>query len=295
MPLSQTYGDEVAKDETPAEGDANEQASNDGTPIPGEGAIEGHGGDEQTTYTDSERAAMAKGWRPEGVEGKPKLSADEFLRNEQFFDRIHKQNKTIKNLEKQLEEMAKQHQKIAEIERDKALDELKKAKAAALEKEDFNAVVDLDDKIAEVKSTEVESAPKSENEQPEIDPDFYTWQERNTWYDPEKNPALFNEATAIGEAYNRLTGIAGTELYEHVANQMRKLHPEQFGGTAATHQRASAVEGGARSPRPRGGKKNFGRADLNDVQKRVMDRYVKGGVMTEKEYIDELVRIGELS
>ena len=301
MSLSQTYGDETPKEEKDTKTKGEGAAADETTEVKSaadtgsQEATGGNGDHEENDYSESERAAMAKGWKPDGVPGKPKLSADEFLRNEQFFDRIHKQNKTIKSLEKQLDEVVKQHSRIAEVEREKALDELKAAKKTAYENENYDEVVELDEKIAEVRTTKAETTEgETSDEQANIDPDFYTWQAQNKWYDPEANPDLFAEATAIGEAYNRLTGTAGTALYDHVASQMSKLYPERVTGQTPAAKRTGNVESGARSPRPRQGKKTYSKSDLNSTQRRVMERYVSGGLMTEQDYIDELVKIGEI-
>lgn len=241
--------------------------------------------------SEAEKSAMAKGWKPEGVEGKPNLSAEEFLRNEEFFNKIHKQNKTIKNLEKQLDEMAGQHAKLAELERKKVLDELNAQKKKALAEEDYDRVVELDERLAETREEKVETKqPKQEDHT--IDPDFYTWQARNSWYDQEKNPDLFQEATALGAAYANMTGTTGTELYEHVEATMKRLYPDRLGSGAKNP--TAAVETTAKPVRKKAGPRKYTKADLNDTQRQVMNRYVRSGVMTESEYIDELAKIGEL-
>jgi len=241
-------------------------------------------------YTEAQKEAMSKGWKPEGVEGKPKLSADEFLRNEEFFDKIHKQNKHIKKLEQTVEEMTRQHSKIAELERKKVLDSLNAAKKKALAEEDYDKVIELDDQIAETRNEVIEEPKKQE---PKIDPEFYQWQTKNTWYDEDKDPALFQEATALGAAYNSMTGATGLELYTYVERTMKRLYPEKTGGVTKTP--TTVVEGsGKPTNRKPTGKKKYTAADLNEVQRSVMKRYVKSGVLTEQEYIDELARIGEL-
>ena len=245
---------------------------------------------EEPQYTEEEQQAIAKGWSPDGVEGKPNISAGEFLRNESFFDKISKQNKTIKTLETQLDEIVKQHSKIAEIERTKALNELKQQKKQAYEDEDFDKVVEIDDKIAEAKSIDTDASPKKA-EEVTFHPDFEPWLAENPWYNPKTNPEVFEEASAYAESYRLRTGKDGRELYDHVKNTMKRLHPEAFG---VPSKQAPTVEGAGRSPRTRSKTRKHTKADLNETQRRVMDRYVKSGVMTEQEYINDLAAIGEL-
>lgn len=250
--------------------------------------------DEVPEYTEEQQIAMSKGWIPDGVPGKPQISAEEFLRREELFDKISKQNHTIHKLESAMDEMAKQHSKIAELERQKVLDSLKEAKKQALAEEDYDRVIELDDKIEETRNSKEAEESETPKQSQTVDPDFQSWQSKNSWYDADKNPDLFQEATAIGMAFNQTTGKVGKELYEHVERVMRRMYPDRLGDNSYT-QTAPAVESNARPTRqPRGKKRKFTKSDLNDVQRQVMNRYVRSGVLTEQEYIDGLVEIGEL-
>ena len=275
--LSQTYGEQPVDDvveDTEVELEAEQ----------GEG-------DSPVEYSEAEQRAMSKGWKPDGVEGKPMISADEFLRNESFFERIHKLERNNTQLQKTLEEMANQHGKIAELERTKVLDELKAKKKLALSEEDYDAVIEIDEKIAETRNTRLAEEPVKDSRG--IDPDFIEWQKQNTWYDESVNPELFDEATTLAIAYNQRTGKAGKAVYEYVEKTMKRMYPDELGSTNIP--RTATVQGASPSTaRRKVGPKKYSTKDLNEVQRRVMDRYVRTGIMTEAEYIDELVRIGEL-
>jgi len=241
--------------------------------------------------TDEEVQALATGWRPEGVEGKRQLSAEEFNERSSFFDRIHKLEKQNDSLRGTVDEMAIQHGKIADLERTKVLDDLKSRKKTALAEEDYDQVIELDDRIAETR--EIPAQESQAKDEPYTDPSFAGWQEANVWYNASSNPEMYTEANALGEAFAKRTGRAGTEMYAYVETTMKRMYPEKFG---MVHKRGNPqVEGGRTpAPRKRAGPKKYSKKDLNENQRRVMNTYVKRGVMTEDEYITELAKIGEL-
>lgn len=285
MPLEQVYGDTPQEEvtETPTETEAVVEE-------PAEEVVE-ETTEEAVEYSEEEQSAMAKGWKPDGVEGKPNISAGEFLRRESLFDRIHKLERMVENSNSTIDEMAAQHKKLAELERTKLMDELKAQKKTALAEEDYDAVIDLDERLAEVRSEEVEDTSNDVGDY--VNPAFNDWAARNTWYNQDTNPAIYQEATALGYAYAQQTGKDGAEVYDYVERTMKTLHPE-LGGSAPKNK-PNAVEGAATpTPRKKAGPARKTKKDLTDVQRRVMDRYVKTGVMSEQEYIDELIKIGEL-
>ena len=249
--------------------------------------------EETQQYTEAEQVALSKGWKPDGVEGKRTLSAEEFNDRESFFERIHKLEKQNNSLRSTVDEMASQHTKIAELERVKVLDELKARKKVALAEENYDEVIELDDKIAETRDIPVEEVKTGSSEEAPVDPNFSSWQSQNTWYETIKNPDVFAEANALGESYVQRTGKAGTDMYNYVANTMKRLYPDVVGGVVP--RRPASVEGNvAPTQRRRAGPKKHTKKDLNDNQRRVMNTYVRRGVMTEDEYISELAKIGEL-
>ena len=158
----------------------------------------------EVEYNEVEQSAITKGWKPEGVEGNPNISADEFLRNESFFERIHKLERNNRQLQTSMDEMAGQHTKIAELERQKVMDELKAKKKVALAEEDYDAVVDIDERIAETRDEVVSDAPVSK--EPAVNQEYNTWAAQNPWYNEDTNPELYDEATTLGFAYAQRTG-----------------------------------------------------------------------------------------
>jgi hypothetical protein len=78
--------------------------------------------------SEDERAARDAGWRPEGEwDGEPKdwVSYREFNRRGELLRKIHNQNRTIKQLDSVVTNLAKQQQKIFAAGYDKARRELR--------------------------------------------------------------------------------------------------------------------------------------------------------------------------
>jgi uncharacterized protein YbdZ (MbtH family) len=246
-------------------------------------------------YNEIEQDAIRKGWKPEGVEGKRNISAEEFLERESLFGRIHKQDKVIKKLESTMDEMTKQHKKIAELERKKVLEELKVKKKDAFENADYTAVLEIDERIDEVKQIKTENISHEVPQQDYVHPDFPEWHSRNQWYNAEVEPELYEEAEVIGQGYAiKHPKASAKEVLDYVEKTVKRLHPDKFERSAPT--RRSAVESGQRSsasPR-RNADRKPSKKDLSSEQLRVMNRFVSRGVMTEEEYINQLVEIGEL-
>ena len=127
----------------------------------------------ETEPTEIEKEAMEHGWTPDGVEGKRNLSAEEFMDRKPLYDDLKAQKRQIKRLQEGFEAMTQHSAGIAERERAKAIKELKEAKKAALENENYDAVVEIDEQIADTKAQD--TAPKTNNI-------FVGWVEENEWY-----------------------------------------------------------------------------------------------------------------
>lgn len=241
--------------------------------------------------SEEETLAMSKGWKPEGVEGKPFISAGEFLRNESFFERIFKLERQNKDLKSSIDHMADQHKKIAELERKKVLDELKSQKKRAMAEEDYDAVIDIDDKIADL--NEEARVSEKTSVQPTTNPAFDKWLESNSWYDESRDPGLYKEATALGLAYHNMNpDLPIEDVYTYVTNTVQRLYPDKF--NVRPQGKATVESGRTNQSKRSAGPKKYSVKDLNETQRRVMTTYVKRGIMSEQEYIDELVNIGEL-
>lgn len=233
---------------------------------------------EAPDYSEVEIEAMEHGWNPEGVEGKRNLSAEEFMDRKPLYDEIHSTKKQIKRLQEGMDLLKAHHERVAELERAKALDYLKNQKKIALENEDFDAVLDIDDKIAEQKAAPNAAAPASNSA-------FEEWVEENTWYNQDSE--LKEYADMIGNGYAASHPKKPlTDIYEYVSKEVKSRFPEKFGNTA--RHAPSPVEGGSKR---RTTSRKLSARDLPEDDYRIMKTIVRAGGITEEQYLKEYAEL----
>lgn len=252
---------------------------------------------EEVELSPAEEKALNSGWMPEedwieaGNDPEDWVDAKTFNRNGEFMDRIHKQKREIQDLRASIDDLKKLHGKVAEVERKKVIDELKRAKAIAMEQEDYDTVVDIDEKMADVKAQTKQAAP-----QPGPDPvftrDFNDWRAKNQWYDT--NGAMHDAADAYGERLAR-SGMHYKDVFENVEEYIKKEFPEKFRNPARTQ---SAVDGGSRTSSSRGSSRSTQSkvkfSDLPEEAQRTAKRFERQGVMSIDDYIKDYMTSGGL-
>ena len=262
----------------------------------------------ENEYTPAEEKAMASGWRPEDEwDGDPDdwVDARTFNRNGEFMSRIQQQSKQLSTSASEIEELknamkalGEHNKKIAEAEYNKAIKALKKEKVAALEEEDHESVVEIEDKIDELKESkkEMDSRPTQELEKPPADvapdPLFVEWSNENTWYN--NDTVMRGAADALGMEYaDRNKGAPLADVLDYVTKQMTNKFPQEFGNKRK--REPSPVTEGSASGSKRGKKAKFTEKDLSDEQKQFAKMFVDTGAFDSvQEYVDQLVESGDL-
>jgi vacuolar-type H+-ATPase subunit I/STV1 len=259
---------------------------------------------EPAELTDLEVSASEKGWVPEKEwDGDPTewRSAREFLDRGELMDRISSQTKQInqydtkiQSLENSLKQLAEHNKKVAEMEYEKAIGDLKKKKADALDLGDHNAVVELDDKMSDLKQSRQEANNLEQANQPVTPhPDVISWMNENTWYNTDV--ALRGAADAIAQQYLAANPAAEANpmlVLAHVTDQLFKEFPEKLG--PKTRPSATVEPQRTGSTKNTSKQKKWSRSDLNDMQKEIM-KNICSEEFTEQEYINQLGELGELS
>lgn len=254
--------------------------------------IEPQGNTEPTSNTEPkqlsavEQKAAEQGWVPqEDWSGDPEQwrPAKEFLDRGELFKKIEDQNRTIKEFKKALEDLKGHHAKTRETEYKRALDTLKAQKMQALEDGDAKSVINIDDQIDLIKDEQRKLA--SQPQEPvvaELNPEFVAWTDRNKWYERDDNMKIF--ADALGQKL-AAAGRSPSAVLAEVERQVREEFPHKFKNP--NRDKPGSVEGSS----SKGGKGGTDSVQLNDDERRVMQRFVRTGVMTEKQYLDELKRV----
>ncbi len=233
----------------------------------------------------AEEKAMEQGWVPEDQwEGDPEQwrPAKEFLDRGELFKKIEDQNRTIKEFKRALEDLKGHHAKTRDTEYKRALDTLKAQKVQAIEDGDAQSVVKLDDQIDLVKEEQRKLAAQAhEPAVAELNPEFVAWTERNKWYERDDSMKLF--ADALGQRL-AAAGKSPAAVLTEVERQVREEFPHKFKNP--NRDKPGSVEGSTNK-----GGKGSDSFTLSDEERRVMQRFVRTGAMTEKDYIAELKRI----
>ena len=245
--------------------------------------------------------ARADGWRPkEEWEGPEDQWVDygEFNYRGELMGRISEQSNIIHNQKKQLDEVKQTindlkafQNKIAENEYNKIMKTLRAQKAQAIEDGEGQLVAEIEEQIDDLKETRAASEEKptktNSDVEPEMHPEVRAWLDNpaNSWYNTDS--VLRGAATAIAaeiaEDPSKSPGVVLREMTERI----RKELPHKFRG-------GSAVSGGDQNSRPNGGgKKKRTLNDLEPFQQEVAKRFVRDGVMTADEYIEQLDALGE--
>lgn len=252
-----------------------EHTSNDDDDDDGDG---GEGGPE---YTAAEQEAIEKGWNPEGVEGKKNLSADEFLDRQSLYDDLHSLKRQNKRLQSDIENINKYQNSIREDERKKVIDELKSQKKDALNQEDYDRVIEIDEQLADARSAAKEEDAAAA---PKVNEDFNEWVVDNSWY--KEDADLRDEADTYGEAYwRRHPQKERAEVYDAVAQYIKRSYKEKFENT--NRGKPDAVDSSVSVPRKPKAKSKLSAKDLPADQRSIMKTILRTTKMTEEEYLKD--------
>lgn len=182
-----------------------------------------------------------------------------------------------------MKEFKEYHKKVSENSYKKALAELKQKKVEAIELQDGQAVVQIDDTINELteefKSSQVEAA------KPQPKPDsreFEEWATDNEWY--KTKPELKAVAELYGEALlANDPSLKGREFLDLVTKQVKQRFPEEFSNPA--RRQASVASTGEVGGNSRSSKKGF--KDLPAEAKQACLKFEKQGLLTKEQYLAE--------
>ena len=256
-------------------------------------------------FTPTQEKAFSKGWRPEkdwDGESDEWVDAREFNFRGELMARISEQSSILNNFKNQIAErdttikdMSAHHKNVAEIEYKKALKMLQDAKVEALDEGESETVVKLDDEIDDLKQKARRSKVPN-TKKPIKDttpPEVIDWLQKtqNKWY--VNDPFLKSVADGIAKGIIQANpNTAPTRLLEQMDKKIREELPHRFDGNPSVNQHDTDDTTPSRKSGQKG--KKLGMRDLDEVQKDVAKRYIKLGVMTLDEYIDDLKTIGEL-
>lgn len=286
--------DEVVDDDTTSD-DKDEDTSDAGAD------------EDEGDYTEEEEEAMAQGWNP-NYKGKNAVSAGEFIRRGQLFEKISKQSNRLKQLEQQVEFLSKHQKEAIKVGYEQALKDLKTEKASALAEGDHERVVEIDEQISDTKDkikTVDTTTEGSKNETQELHPDIQEWIDANPWYNEENNEynaEMVETADLLGKAYiqahpelqNRKNGAK--QVLKHVDGRMKNLYPDILDSGSTSRKKRASVEGGNRRKPTRKARSNgptHSADELSPEERMVMSNMLRqGNIKSEEEYMKQLESTG---
>lgn len=257
----------------------------------------------QTTpeLTEVEKTAYEEGWRPkEEFSGETErwVPAKEFMDRKPLFQKIdglkseaYQSRREIMELKKTLNTLVDHHKKVRQTEYQHALEDLKLQRRAAMEDQNLDAVDAIQDKMEELKQdkTTFERQIAQENKQVTVSPtpEFVKWVGDNPWYHTDKEMHDFADATGATFLQGK-THATPTEVFEHVNKQIKRAYPEKFDRKTS---RPSPVDSGD-GERP---SRKTDDVRLSPEEETVARRFEERGIMTRKQYAEELKRMNKRS
>lgn len=235
--------------------------------------------------TQDEQQARSQGWvSKEEWTGEPDKwrPAKEFNERGELFGKIDSMGRELKETKKALKMLQEHHTKVKDAEYTRAVNELKALQKKHLEEGNSDGYLEtselLTDLKAEQKAREVviQNTPQQEN------PAFTDWKAKNVWYNSNQEMRMYADAIGLGYAQTN-PDLEPEEVLTYVSKQVRGRFPERF--INPNRQKPSAVEG-SNTGQPH--KETF---QLTEDEKKVMHTFIRSGVLSKEQYIEEVKKL----
>lgn len=206
--------------------------------------------DDQTQDEEPEdwNVAREQGWMPEkeweeaGKDPELWKPAKAFLADGEIRQDLRKVKRALKKREKQIDALIAERSAIAQNAYNKALKDLKEQRKQAAEEGDMGAVLDISEKIDEIKEQE----PTDDKMKKSLDDDgegkegeyqlsqederaLMAWGAKNQWYVQDARLRAFHEAAAE-EYMQQNEGVSIAEAFEYAGQEVKKSFPARFRG-----------------------------------------------------------------
>jgi hypothetical protein len=259
--------------------------------VSGEETVETEIHDETPVVSAAEEAAMAKGWVPKDQWKGPAEDwrpAKEFLDRGELIGKIMAQGRQIEELSNAVRYMSTAQQKQFMQGYQKAIQELKARRDAALEDGDLKQATQIADKLDEVKEQfkEVRTQAAAPQAPPPPTNTFVNWAERNTWYGNEETLSVFADSVGI-KFKERHPQSTEAEMLEHVERTVKKEFAHRF-----QKQSAPNPDGEGRSTVRQSNPSNKYagvEANMTDEQRQIMRTIIKTAGITKEQYLKDFV------
>jgi|15BtaG_2_1085339.scaffolds.fasta_scaffold18741_2 hypothetical protein len=244
---------------------------------------------QEVELTPAEKIATEGGWMPEEdfnevhQGDKEWVSAAEFNRRGELFEKINSQSRKIDQL-MQSQEMLKdtfRGAKAAEYERAKR--DLMVERDTAIEDGEKDKVAEIEHQINQINAVQYAPEPQPA---PTRDPEFDKWLSDNQWYGNNNEMRMFADSAWDNIAKQSGANFNPTEMYGKVGEMVRKAYPDQF-------QRKTPQQVG--KPKASGNRSSKGVSveSLPEEYRYQHDQMVKKG-LSSKDIIKQWVDMGAI-
>ena len=238
---------------------------------------------ESTPQVDPiEAEAREQGWKPkEEYEGDPTKwrPAKEFVERGELFGKIDHMGKELKETRKALKMLQDHHTKVRETEYNRALTELKALQKKHLEEGNSDGYLETTELLTDLKAEQKAREVVQQNVPNQPDPRFINWVSANKWY--EKDAEMRKYADTLGAGYAASNpGIDPEEVLQYVTKEVRTRFSTKF--VNPNREKPSTVEGAST------GAANKSSFELTDEERKVMNTFVRAGVMSKEDYIAQV-------
>ena len=239
----------------------------------------------QVETSSYEEQARAQGWVPrEEYTGDPEKwrGPKEFVERGELFSKIDTMGKELKETRKALKMLQEHHSKVKETEYQNALQELKALQKKHLEEGNSDGYLEATELLTDLKAEQKAREVVTKTTPIQPDPRFVQWADKNKWY--QADPEMRKYADAIGLGYAQSNpGLDPEEVLEYVSTQVKYRFKDKFVNPNRT--KPNSVEG---SSSPSANKSSL---ELTEDEKRVMNTFVRQGIMTKEAYLEELKKM----
>jgi len=260
---------------------------------------------EASQPSEIETEARVQGWVPkEEFRGDEKdwIEAEVFVQRGREINPILRKNneritKELDATKRQMEELKQATEEFKKFQKESferklqeyetEIQDLKALKRKAISEGDGELVVELDDRIDEIKTKKSESqevSKEKKSEVPATDPkvqaEIEQWVSENPWYKTDTKLATATNALADQIRKNN-PYLVGKEFLDLVDKELSELFPpEKLGKKTRPRSPVEGVKGGSES---KGGKNSYD--SLPPEAKSACDKFVKQKLMSRDEYI----------
>jgi hypothetical protein len=243
-----------------------------------------------------EEKALEQGWVPKDQwEGDPEewRPAKEFVERGEIFKNLHSTKRELQKTQAALSAQMRHHALVFEKAHQKALADLRLEKRQAIRNQDFEQLEAVETRIEAVQAEHVQEAAQLAQvqqtaQQEQFSPEFQEFTNKNPWY--LTDPDLNTEADILGAKFLK-SGGDRSQLFDHVAKEIKKRNPEKF-GTVKPTARVAAPSAVSAPARKAVGAKAASINDVPDYMKDVVKNFCASTGMSEADYVKQLKEIG---